>query len=414
MSRVKLGIIIASILLTVSYVYSQKGGMPANVKKEKVIISGYPKVTNDPDSLKILIYMQIPYTSMQYVKIDSKFVARYEATIALQSNKGTQLFREVWQDSIVLYDYQHTRSNLLSRTLMVTYPLDEGKYKIVGDLLDLDTKKHYKNSVKIDVSDFDDQIFINKPILLEKFDGDWGFGNNLIPAIKNSAFNVDDGLLFYLSGKVSPGKYKLKNTFSNKSNELFYESTIIDSSINGLFEHIIKLPKDTIQGINFKIESELIQSKYSTNKSTEVMLKRVGISHMIQNIEEALKQMNYILEPREKRRIRKTPNSKKEKLFKELWDKRDPTPGTVKNELMDTYYSRVEFANSQFESHIEGWKTDMGMIYILFGPPDDIQKYVDQYQGIYETWHYYRISKSYTFVGDMFGNYSLLNPYFDY
>lgn len=33
------------------------------------------------------------------------------------------------------------------------------------------------------------------------------------------------------------------------------------------------------------------------------------------------------------------------------------------------YYQRVEEANKQFSNFKEGWKTDMGMIYILFGPP---------------------------------------------
>lgn len=33
------------------------------------------------------------------------------------------------------------------------------------------------------------------------------------------------------------------------------------------------------------------------------------------------------------------------------------------------YYQRVEEANKQFSNFKEGWKTDMGMVYILFGPP---------------------------------------------
>jgi GWxTD domain-containing protein len=33
------------------------------------------------------------------------------------------------------------------------------------------------------------------------------------------------------------------------------------------------------------------------------------------------------------------------------------------------YYERVEQANKQFTNFKEGWKTDQGMIYILFGPP---------------------------------------------
>lgn len=36
---------------------------------------------------------------------------------------------------------------------------------------------------------------------------------------------------------------------------------------------------------------------------------------------------------------------------------------------IEIYYQRVEEANKRFTSYKEGWKTDQGMIYILFGPP---------------------------------------------
>lgn len=37
--------------------------------------------------------------------------------------------------------------------------------------------------------------------------------------------------------------------------------------------------------------------------------------------------------------------------------------------VIELYYERVEEANKQFSNYKEGWKTDMGMMYILFGPP---------------------------------------------
>ncbi|MEX2602277.1 MAG: GWxTD domain-containing protein [Balneolaceae bacterium] len=38
-------------------------------------------------------------------------------------------------------------------------------------------------------------------------------------------------------------------------------------------------------------------------------------------------------------------------------------------QVISLYYERVEEANKQFSNFKEGWKTDPGMIYILFGPP---------------------------------------------
>jgi GWxTD domain-containing protein len=37
--------------------------------------------------------------------------------------------------------------------------------------------------------------------------------------------------------------------------------------------------------------------------------------------------------------------------------------------LIRTYYNRVKDANRYFTSYVDGWKTDRGMVYIIFGPP---------------------------------------------
>jgi GWxTD domain-containing protein len=52
-------------------------------------------------------------------------------------------------------------------------------------------------------------------------------------------------------------------------------------------------------------------------------------------------------------------------------------------ELIKRYYNRVQDANTFFTSHTEGWKTDMGMIYIVFGPPNKTYKTQQM-----ETWVY--------------------------
>ena len=117
-----------------------------------------------------------------------------------------------------------------------------------------------------------------------------------------------------------------------------------------------------------------------------------------------------VLSSKERKRVRKTSSLKSEKLFRELWKERDPTPGTTVNELMNEYYNRVAFANTHFSGFRDGWETDMGMVYIIMGPPDDIEKYIDdRYQEPYEAWYYNRIQETYIFIGDNFGNYTLLH-----
>ena len=383
---------------------------------EKFSITAVTKSVNEIDSLQVLIYMQIPNFTLQFVKIDTNYIARYVAVIALQTKKGKQIGREVWQDSIIVNDYNSTNSTLRNRVLMVSYKIPSGKYKVVGSLLDIDTKNSSENIIKLNLSEYNSSHYLHEQILLVKYDGNWGFGNSLIPSLHNSAIDVDDGLTFYLSGKVLPGKYTLKTQFINKGKKALFEKIITDTSQTGIFKQIITLPTEHIEGISIIIKTELVQGKYSSEKTRKITLHKTGISHLITNLEEALQQMRYILDSEERRAIKKVSTKNRERLFKNLWKLRDPTPDTVINELMNEYYKRVAYTNIQFESFIDGWETDRGMIYIIFGAPDDIERTIlPQAQNTTEVWYYFRIQESFTFIDmDGFGQYKLSNPFLGY
>ncbi|AHM59929.1 hypothetical protein D770_08330 [Flammeovirgaceae bacterium 311] len=51
--------------------------------------------------------------------------------------------------------------------------------------------------------------------------------------------------------------------------------------------------------------------------------------------------------------------------------------------IIRSYYRRVTQANRMFTTFKEGWKTDMGMIYVLYGPPDVVYQRPDG-----EHWQY--------------------------
>jgi GWxTD domain-containing protein len=51
--------------------------------------------------------------------------------------------------------------------------------------------------------------------------------------------------------------------------------------------------------------------------------------------------------------------------------------------IINMYYTRVEEANKQFSGIKEGWMTDMGMIYILFGPPWYVDRFHDRIRWTY-------------------------------
>jgi GWxTD domain-containing protein len=72
---------------------------------------------------------------------------------------------------------------------------------------------------------------------------------------------------------------------------------------------------------------------------------------------------------------RLTTNEEREQYIEEFWRRRNPDPDSPDNAAREEHYRRIAYANDRFSSGIPGWKTDRGHIYILWGPPDEIESH---------------------------------------
>lgn len=90
--------------------------------------------------------------------------------------------------------------------------------------------------------------------------------------------------------------------------------------------------------------------------------------------------MRYITSLQEWDRITAStdPRREVEKFWTDAAGNRDRA-----REAIDAYYSRVESANRHFTGWTEGWKTDRGLVHIIFGTPNTIRK-----NGDAEVWTY--------------------------
>lgn len=134
----------------------------------------------------------------------------------------------------------------------------------------------------------------------------------------------------------------------------------------------------------------LCGERFQTEKKPEPLSE-----HSRQWLEEVVP---YIITPEERSVFLSLPDEEERGRFIEnFWRKRDPNPQTPENEFKLEYYKRIALANKLFgQSGTEGWRTDRGRIYILLGPPHEIQRdmnpsraSVTTFQGPSETWGYW-------------------------
>jgi len=100
----------------------------------------------------------------------------------------------------------------------------------------------------------------------------------------------------------------------------------------------------------------------------------------------------YIIDDKERAAFQRLASDEERvKFIEQFWLRRDPTPGTPINEFKDEHYRRIAFANERFHmaSGRQGWLTDRGHMYIVYGPPDELESHAKPQNGFpYETWMY--------------------------
>jgi TonB family protein len=98
----------------------------------------------------------------------------------------------------------------------------------------------------------------------------------------------------------------------------------------------------------------------------------------------------YIISDQERAAFQKlTTDEERNHFIEQFWQQRDPTPATAENEFKAEHYRRIAYANERFQ----GWQTDRGRIYIIYGPPDEIESHPSAEGGSapFEEWLYNHI-----------------------
>ena len=402
------------ILFSTDFIFAQRSKKDLNSGN----IGQYGLVTFSrpikKDSIKVTTFVEIPFSSLQFIKRNSDFIASYSASVMLTDSNEKQLIKKVWSDSIVVGEYIHTQSKLRTKKHFVNFNVSKEKYKITSELYDNDTRKKGSKKKNLNFIKQKKTPSLMEPIIITNLKGEWGFDSDEFPILGRKITNIDNGLNILASGFVDDTPY-LIDTKILLGDEKIVLPAIEDATENGFFVHMIKIEKEYLESFNTKIIFELKQSKTVKKIEKNITIFKPGISGFVKNIESSFRQMKYILTTSERKNAKGKKGKDLENIFLKYWEKRDPTPETSLNELMEEYYIRVNYVNEYFNmSWKEGWETDFGMIYILFGPPDEIQRsnVNSSNASTYQVWYYNRLNKQFVFKDQNgFGDFRLDRPF---
>jgi GWxTD domain-containing protein len=82
----------------------------------------------------------------------------------------------------------------------------------------------------------------------------------------------------------------------------------------------------------------------------------------------------YIISPEERTAfLQLETNEEREQFIEQFWLRRSSNPDLPDNDFKEEHYRRIAYANEHYASGIPGWKTDRGHMYIVWGPPDEVE-----------------------------------------
>lgn len=385
---------------------------------------------------RVDLYTRMPLTELSFRPSPEGFMARYRIAAEVfqldpGGRRGNLVDSPVWDRTVRVPSFGDTKDRKRFDYTTQTVLLQPGRYAVDLSLQGEEGGGSFVKELELQVKSFDGQVSVSDLLVLEDYNTETG---QMLPNVANTlgsdrvAFSVMYEVYVRQprAVRVSRQVFRLANGVEPSDGsepdpdtvEMVFEEAETKFLETRRSQHVVSFPMDEMRlgrylvRVSVKDEEDNVLDLSERAFSVDWM----GLADHISDIDEAIAQLQYIAKRKEIRYIRE-PESQSERLtrFLEFWRKRDPSPGTRRNERMEEYYFRVSHANRRYGSLIDGWKTDRGQVVVLFGEPDYVESHPYNFNvEPYEVWYYYSIGRRFIFVDRTgLGDYQLLVPIWD-
>lgn len=370
---------------------------------------------------RVDVFTVVPYQSLNFMKRDTVFVGDYIATITLKDQTGKEV-QTVRKERPIKEDRLETTLGATGAFdyLQTTFRIAPGSYTVSVEITDVLSKRSttLQSSFKA-VNSSASQFAISSVM----------FASSVIP--RNGRFSVTPYFSEDVSALTQDGFYaffETYNAFGQGLDSLDFVYEVADSKgkqwflsprnrrsvaaareqqflkimlpaqlpIGAYNLRILVLRLDTTRKIG---ERDVVAA---STRALRLDWKGLGLLAMMKGDElmKAIRQMRYVAPPQDISAILSVQGEdERQRRFFEYWQRLDPTPATLRNEAFEEYYQRIEYANRNFRaiSFGDGWMSDMGMVYTIFGPPQFTRDFRRDGRIIW-TWAYPSLGREFIFV----------------
>jgi len=408
--------IIIMLIFSVGLIYSQTNYSKLYSSNRVKYYHDYLNFMNDDGQSRIDLFIQVPFKEIQFIKSSQGFEGGYSVTVSIyQDDKETLIFEKIWTEKIISPSFKKSISRENFNLSFRSINLVPGEYFIKTNVADRESHQEYLSERMFKVIDYKVKPAISD-ILLSANKKNNSDKSKIIPNISRNISNSKDGLNFFFevytdSSTVSNIEFHI----ADKNKKIIYSKTK-RQTFNETKTQIYYSINDTT--LNFGTYLLTVILKDNDGNQTAIVTKSffsrwVGLPASVKDIDEAIAQILYIASHSDIEYM-EAGETKTEKImrFLQFWKSKDPSPGNEENQVFEEYFRRVNFANENFSSYTKGWRSDRGMVFIILGEPNNIDRHPFEYDSKpYEVWQYYDLNKNFIFVDNSgFGDYRLTTP----
>jgi GWxTD domain-containing protein len=407
--------------------------MPAQVEVPQPQGNAFPTfyfdaisyISEHPEKSRIDVYIQVPYEELRFIKEEDQFIARYDITLSIYTPAKQLVHERTWTEVVRVSDPLKTSSSRMYSLSHRVVDVEPGNYQAHVEFHERDSRNTARAFRSMLVTDYaKDPVALSDIMLVSKLSIE-GDRKNVIPNISGNVGYLTDGFYLFFeiySNEPLDSLQLVMKIFDAKKKEILQQSSV--EQISGtMTQSFMKVdPLQLPSGMYFvTVDAHRLRDVHPDTSlaqtSRTFFVRLIDLPSTIQDIDKAVDQMRYVALPSEMEYILNGSDpEEKQRRFLAFWKKRDPEPATQRNELLEEYYARVEYANKTFAHYNDGWKSDRGMVYIHLGPPDQVERRpFDMNSKPYEIWYYYNLNRDLVFIDETgFGDYRLRSPMVDF
>ncbi len=415
-------LVLAAVLLAApGAAQIEVSGVNPDPVDQSFFIDAISFASRDGQGSRIDVFTQVGYDILSFVKNNDLYDASYEMTIAVLDSSNTLVNEKLWTEEVKGVPFERSVSPGAVSITQRAFTVPPGQYVVRVIMRDKESKVSRQIVRQMLVSNYASSDFTMSDIMLLSRVSVQGDRRSITPSVSPNIGILPEA--FYLYFEVYNERRRDTVTFvssllDKKGDQMFSADSILMLK-PGRNEVILRVAQPNLAIGDYRLvvqardlrTTEEEPSLATTNRN--VIVRWAGLPRSVKDMDLAIDQLRYIAKDDEFSILKDAQTTEeKQTRFTEFWKKRDPNPSTPRNEKMEEFYARVEYSNKHFSHYLEGWRTDMGMIYIIFGPPNNVDRHPFEVDSKpYEIWAYYDLNYSIVFVDETgFGDYRLTTP----